>query len=612
MADTTKFKKSINVAFSVDDNYVPHLFSAIYSILQNKNDDELINIYVLNSGLNMKNQKLLCGINNEYDCSLKLVNVDKSLFENCPIPSACRHVSLAAYYRLILAELFPTLDKIIYLDSDLNVLTSLWELYNENLDDFYIGAIEDKSEVENSKRLNIDKYCNSGVLIINLMKWRQDSLRNKFFEYISSHKDEILWPDQDVINCVCANKIKFIDKHWNVQVGQYRDCQNDMAKDAYIIHHITAKKPWLITSKSKFKDIYFKYLENTPFKHYKTITYLQQILERIFSLKKTKTHIVFSFLGIILSFNLSKIVSIDESGKHNVINFFGIKIKLSNQIYKTNKRIFNYYKKHNIDITSYPTATGQLREIQLANLALLRCFDSICQDNNIDYWLDFGSLLGAVRHKGFIPWDDDIDVGMLREDYDKIIDVVNNNSIDSNIYAEYHMLPESPSEYFIIKVKHKKCPHLFIDIFPYDKLGKVLSYDEQLKLTSELKNLKKSIVNSYTNCVNKSAIISDIAKCRQKIISTESCLNSDLVWGIDFNHQSWKNWVHKQEWFFPLHKVLFEGYLFNVPNDYKQYLTNVYGQYMDYPRDIIHAHSAYLKIEDSDKEVIDDLKRKYL
>ena len=71
-----------------------------------------------------------------------------------------------------------------------------------------------------------------------------------------------------------------------------------------------------------------------------------------------------------------------------------------------------------IDITTFPKATGLLRQCQNAGAEMLRIVCRTLEDNNLTYWLDYGTLLGAVRHKGYIPWDDDLDIVMPRKEYD--------------------------------------------------------------------------------------------------------------------------------------------------------------------------------------------------
>ena len=77
---------------------------------------------------------------------------------------------------------------------------------------------------------------------------------------------------------------------------------------------------------------------------------------------------------------------------------------------------------------SLPPATGSTRLLQEGCAQLMTEFDQLCRDNNLPYWLDFGSLLGAVRHHGFIPWDDDTDLGMMREDIDRLQGIVQHDS----------------------------------------------------------------------------------------------------------------------------------------------------------------------------------------
>ena len=137
---------------------------------------------------------------------------------------------------------------------------------------------------------------------------------------------------------------------------------------------------------------------------------------------------------------LEKIFSIKDYGEtYKIMRLLGLKIKFPKSEYAKKKKEspYYYYKKNNIDITTLPPATGQLRDIQLANLALLKELDYVCKQNGLQYWLDGGTQLGVVRHKGFIPWDDDIDVGMMRNDYLKIIDIFNHWTRNKDLYANY-------------------------------------------------------------------------------------------------------------------------------------------------------------------------------
>ena len=76
-----------------------------------------------------------------------------------------------------------------------------------------------------------------------------------------------------------------------------------------------------------------------------------------------------------------------------------------------------YIQNKTLDITKFPKATGSLRQVQLADTELLRIVCQVLEKNNITYWIDYGTLLGAIRHNGFIPWDDDLDICVLREQY---------------------------------------------------------------------------------------------------------------------------------------------------------------------------------------------------
>ena len=112
-----------------------------------------------------------------------------------------------------------------------------------------------------------------------------------------------------------------------------------------------------------------------------------------------------------------------------------------------------------VDIRTLPKAVGGLRLIQVANTALLKLLADAMSRNGLDYWIESGTLLGAVRHKGFIPWDDDIDISMTRADYLKIEDVIAKELPESEGFKAIR------ADCIRFQLIGTPCR---IDIFPYD------------------------------------------------------------------------------------------------------------------------------------------------
>ena len=257
-------------------------------------------------------------------------------------------------------------------------------------------------------------------------------------------------------------------------------------------------------------------------------------------------------------------------------------------------KIFRYYKKNNIDITTYPKATGVLRDVQLAGLEILKEVDYVCQSEGIDYWLDFGTLLGAIRHKGFIPWDDDIDIGMPREFYKNFIDIFNEKTRNKKIRAKYFRKSSNYDSYFV-RIEYSGTI-LSLDIFPYDFCGEILDEKTREERNNFLKTRRKAYIENIAckKGLTDEEIQEKIKNLRKEILMRgeyKKDSKTDLVWGVDFRHQ-WKQWFHKYDTIYPLQKVSVEGYEFNCPNNYDTHLKSIYGNYMSYPKDK-HTHSAY-------------------
>lgn len=311
-------------------------------------------------------------------------------------------------------------------------------------------------------------------------------------------------------------------------------------------------------------------------------------------------------------FNIFTIATISNySETRNLITILGFKIKIAKReiAKERQENVFYQYKKDKIDITKVPPAQGLLRDIQLANLALLKELAYVCEKNNFKYILDAGTLLGAVRHSRFIPWDDDIDILMFREDYEKIVSAFKNTTRNSDIYAEYHRDKDTNSQYFI-KIKHKKCPFLGVDIFPLDSYGKHLSPKEQLMATNKickiLKHLKKEIDPNISNKETKTILTKTM---KEKILLSSTNENGDFVYGVDFAHKL-KNWFLDRDIVLPLRKIQFEDSKYTTVNKPKEFLKNIYGNYMKYPKKMKILHYSYKNLTSEQLETIKKLGEK--
>jgi lipopolysaccharide cholinephosphotransferase len=269
---------------------------------------------------------------------------------------------------------------------------------------------------------------------------------------------------------------------------------------------------------------------------------------------------------------------------------------------------FVQYKKNNVDITTVPKAKGQLRKIQLANLRLLLELDKVCKANGLKYWLDGGTQIGAVRHKGYIPWDDDIDCGMLREDYDKIIKAFEKSSSDPDIYADYF---RGRVECFI-KVKHRKNPHIFVDIFPFDMYDRKLTDIERRDISKIAVETREYIKKNQDKTASNEDHLKWIHKLRdERILINGQGKHTDepaIFWGLDYAHR-WKLWFHKYDTFFPLKEVEFEGYSLPIINRPDVFLTDVYGDYMNYPsvKTMGHKHSMLATMSEDELSALESL-----
>lgn len=251
--------------------------------------------------------------------------------------------------------------------------------------------------------------------------------------------------------------------------------------------------------------------------------------------------------------------------------------------------------------------TQTLDSVKKLELKILKYVDEICKVNNLKYYLIGGTLLGAIRHKGFIPWDDDIDIVMFREDYNKFLDIVKqgdttffvqNSKTDSN-YARYITKIRINDTLFVEEsVKDVKMHHgIFIDIFPLDKIlaenekkidkrnnlaNKILVAQILKTKRVENENIFKTKRNKVINFLLKPISSNLITKSLDFIYTMDSNKNTNLV--TNFSSQyGWRKQTFPLEVYGEGTYVEFEGCKFVAPTKWEVILESLYGDYMELP-----------------------------
>lgn len=252
----------INICLSCDDNYSEHAGVVIASVLTNaKPTDEPV-FYILDGGISDKHKQEILTLKNIKDCEIKFVKINEDSFDSYKKVKSHQYVTLATYYRLKLPTLLPHVSKIIYLDCDVVVQTSLYDLFNIDLKGYPIAGVHDikKHIVKDNP-----SYVNAGMLVVDLKRVVELNLEQKFLEYTQKHIDTIKVGDQEIINEVCKGNIMILEDEWNVQSSNFTN-RSSYTKYPKIIHFTAKKKPWHYGSFSYHRDLYFKYLQLTPWK----------------------------------------------------------------------------------------------------------------------------------------------------------------------------------------------------------------------------------------------------------------------------------------------------------------------------------------------------------
>ena len=252
----------MNVAVSFNDQFLRYACVALTSLLENCASP--ISVHVLTADLSAASEDALRRLFAPFpNAELAIERVDDSVFKGIDMSNT--HLSKETFFRFLLPSLFPSLDKILYLDMDVIVRGDVSEIFDTPLDGALVAAVRDlwvdRDEPTGLKgRLGLsasDTYINAGVMLINLDAWRADDIGARAVRLTIERSSEFPFFDQDALNMLFRGRTKALDGKWNFTAWNY-DRQKSLRKGAMILHYAGKVKPWNTPSR-RWKDCVWAY-----------------------------------------------------------------------------------------------------------------------------------------------------------------------------------------------------------------------------------------------------------------------------------------------------------------------------------------------------------------
>ncbi|MEI0525902.1 glycosyltransferase family 8 protein [Brachyspira murdochii] len=274
----------MDICLSADDNYAKYMGTTIASILSNSKEDEEIYFHLLDGGITEENKEKLLSLKNIKNCDMKFYTPDFEKYKKWyELGNYNGRFSPAMFYRLDIHRLIPNVNKVLYLDCDTIVRSSLKELFDINIFNYYAlvsKAIFESEDINLRKLFNFDYddfYFNSGVLMINSNLWRKYNIEKEFENYFFNNTN--CYGDQDILNYCLKGKVFDFGYKWNfiaLKHLRYKFLPN--LNNINILHYAVFNPLDKNNIGSLFLDEFWKYYQLTPWFLERPIDAIQTIL----------------------------------------------------------------------------------------------------------------------------------------------------------------------------------------------------------------------------------------------------------------------------------------------------------------------------------------------
>ncbi|MGG5358979.1 MULTISPECIES: glycosyltransferase family 8 protein [unclassified Enterococcus] len=277
-------KKEITIVSSCNARFTPHLAALFISVLDNcKKTDVFFHFYVIDDNIDYDSKQMLrLSVSNySLNADVDFLTVDKKFFKNVVVSD---RIPETAYYRIAIPELFAgtDVDRLLYLDCDMIALDDVSKLWELELGENILAAVEDAGFHQRLEKMNIPvkstRYFNSGFMLIDVEKWLEENITERVLAFIADNPEKLRFHDQDALNAILHDQWAILHPKWNAQgyimskekhhptlrgEQEYKEARANPS----IIHFSGHVKPWSPAFNGPTKKYYTKYADMTAFQY---------------------------------------------------------------------------------------------------------------------------------------------------------------------------------------------------------------------------------------------------------------------------------------------------------------------------------------------------------
>jgi lipopolysaccharide biosynthesis glycosyltransferase len=285
----------INIVAVSDEKYAKYMIVMINSILINNESISPISFYIIDCGIKQQDKDFLINLVKNHKCKISFIHED---YSQCKHFHVRGHISHAAYVKVQMPSLLENLKKIIYLDGDLIVLDDIEKLWSRDVNNTHLYAVCNPQSISSAYIDDpIDKNIfNSGVMLINLDRWRENNIEEKALGFLKENSQKIKLHDQPALNALLHDKWLPLEAKWNVQTSFYYPKNMntiykkseiiDALQNPSIVHFTSNSKPWQFRNahpyKKKFIEYYKEVFSKKPkYSDINVVSFLKRIKEKI-------------------------------------------------------------------------------------------------------------------------------------------------------------------------------------------------------------------------------------------------------------------------------------------------------------------------------------------